>query len=354
MKNIYGFNYNELFLLSIERPVVAQIEITKNCNQDCSFCFRHCDSKTKFIDKSVNDWQKAIDKLIALGIEEINFTGGEPFLFKEVSALFKYAKLKYIKNISVNTSGSINLTRDSLRNVDEIVFSIHGINDAHDKVTGISGSFKKAARNIRYAVKQGKEVGINIIVTSENIYLLDKIYNFFKNFNVSFYYFKLVVDNRNIRRHRVKMAKVIPLYLKFLKKIVDKGQIFKTKITIPTFIINKIFSTAKIPLPECAGGKYRLVIDYRGDVYPCRYFQTKNYFCGNIFIDDLKKVWLNGGGFKKFRKIILEKKYPKECSNCLRKNVCLGGCLAWRIYNNKLKQYGRDIRCKFRNAYFRS
>jgi radical SAM protein with 4Fe4S-binding SPASM domain len=116
----------------------------------------------------------------------------------------------------------------------------------------------------------------------------------------------------------------------------------------------KKYYNRPIPLPSCAGGKYKIVIDFKGDVYPCRYFQTKKFFCGNIFKEKLERIWRNGKGFKFFRNIILYDILPPECRVCYKRSVCFGGCLIWRIYNKKQGCYEKDIRCKLGAAYIGS
>lgn len=352
MKNLDGFNYKELFLLAIEKPLLAQIEITRNCNQNCFFCFRECSPSKRFIDKPIDDWKKVIDRLINLGIEEINFSGGEVFLYKNCFDFFKYIKNKGIKRIIVNTNGLVNLNEKEIENIDELVFSIHGINNVHDKITGITGSFKIAINNLKNILGYKYPVGINTVVTPDNINMLDEIYNYFKKFNLIYHSFNLFIDRNNITKRKKEILEIFPFYLKFLKKINPKKLKLRHGME-NIFIKNKSFFISKIPLPHCAGGKYKIVIDYLGDVYPCQFFQNKNYYCGNVFTDNLKEIWENGKGFKKFREIVINEQYSKKCMKCFKKDKCLGGCLAWRIYNNKLKQYEKDIRCKIGNAYIR-
>lgn len=353
MKNFYGFGYKDLFLLAIEKPLLAQLEITRNCNQFCYFCFRHCNPKNKYLNQSLKDWKEIINRLSILGVEELNFSGGEIFLYEKVFDLFKYAKSNGFRKIIVNTNGTIDLKNNNLQDIDELVFSVHGIGSVHDNITNAPGSFEKLIDNLKYAIKQKCAIGLNTVVTSDNINSINEIYNYFKNFNLLFHSFNLYIDNEAIGKRKLDLEKVFPVYLNFLKQIPLKKR--KLRHGMHDILTkNKEFYNKVISLPHCAAGKYKLVVDYLGDVYPCRYFQTKNYYCGNILKENLKKIWKDGKGFKKFRNIILKEKYPKECKYCIKKYQCSGGCLAWRIYDNKLKQYGRDIRCKIGNAYLGS
>lgn len=349
MKNFCDFTYRELFALAIRKPLLAQIEITKNCNQRCLFCFRSCSPDEIFKDKPIEDWKGAIDKLIKLGVEEINFSGGETFLYKNCNTLFNYAKKKGIKKIVVNTNGLVRLKSGDLKHVDELVFSIHGTNEAHDKITDITGSFDIAIKNLKQILKNKHLVGVNTVVNENNIRNLEGIYRYFKRFNLIYHSFNLSIDRSRIVNGDKKLLKLIPIYLKFIEKTYPHR--LKLRHGMQNIIIkNKEYFDSKIPLPHCAGGKYKLVIDYLGNIYPCRFFQDKKYYCGNIFRGDLKKIWKSGPGFNFFRST----EYPRNCLKCLKKYKCLGGCLAWRIYNDKDKKYGKDIRCKIGDSYIRN
>ena len=110
----------------------------------------------------------------------------------------------------------------------------------------------------------------------------------------------------------------------------------------------------KMQMPVCAAGKSKLIIKYDGSVYPCNFFQTEEYFCGNVFEEDLKEIWKNGKGFKKFRSYYLNENIPNECKNCKKHDNCYSGCRAWtKSYIEKsmdIKQEG-DVRCGVIDAY---
>jgi len=177
--------------------------------------------------------------------------------------------------------------------------------------------------------------------------------NYFKDLDLNFHAFNLYIDCENFSKKVQEYKKIFPKYLKFLKTVPKEKRKLRHGMH-NIFIKDKDFFHSTIPLPHCAAGKYKLVVDYKGDIYPCRYFQTKKYLCGNAIEDDLAEIWKNGKGFKYFRDIILKNELPLQCQSCFKKDKCRGGCLAWRIYNKELECYEKDIRCEFGNAYIRS
>ena len=87
MKLYNGFTRNELAELMWEKPHFAQIELTRNCNFKCLFCFENCDVANKYQDKSCEEWMKVIEELKQLGIKQIHFSGGENFLYKNFAQM---------------------------------------------------------------------------------------------------------------------------------------------------------------------------------------------------------------------------------------------------------------------------
>ena len=351
MKQLNDFSYNELFDLAINKPVMAQIELTKNCNQQCFFCFRYCTPKKKYKDLSINSWTRAINKLIEIGIEELNFSGGEIFLYKEVKELFNYAKRHGIKKIVVNTNGQTDITKEDLRDVDELVFSIHALGNKHNQITGRKGAFKEVLKSLNDALKMKRlKVGINTVVSQVNIDELQKIYDYFKDKRLFFHAFNIQIDQNNPTL-KMNIKKIFPEYLTFIKKIPENRR--KLRHGMQNIFFKK-FPESIVPLPNCAGGKYKLIVDYKGDVYPCRYFQNKEYYCGNILKGDIQNIWKKGKGFKKFRDVVIRRQYPSKCKSCVKKDKCVGGCLAWRLCGQKTKSRQGDLRCEFGDAYSRT
>ncbi|MCK9438455.1 radical SAM protein [Patescibacteria group bacterium] len=345
---INGFSYKELFNLAIQKPILAQLEITQNCNQECSFCFKKCSYQKKYKDFSLLTWKKIVKNLSNFGVTNINFTGGEVFLYRDFIKLVDYSKKNGIKNILVNTNGSVPLSGFDLSKIDSLVFSVHDIGEKHDSIVGLKGAFNNLVKNLKKNIKRS---AINVVITDKNIDRLDDVLNYFKKFDLQFFSFNLAGDING----ETKISKALfKKYLSFLKKL-EKcvGDKVLLRHGMQNIVINdKKFFEAKIPLPHCAGGKYKLLVDYQGDVYPCSFFQNDNFYCGNILNDNLADIWKNGKGFIFFRKQYLEiKNLPNDCKACFKKDKCGGGCFVWRSFNKKTKKYEKDIRCDIGNAY---
>lgn len=61
--DLNGFTRKELMSLIWQHPSLAQLELTRNCNQKCSFCFQGCQLNKNYQDLSLDDWKIIINKL---------------------------------------------------------------------------------------------------------------------------------------------------------------------------------------------------------------------------------------------------------------------------------------------------
>lgn len=349
---INGFSKKELISLIWSRPNFAQIELTRNCNFRCKFCFENCDVQDKYEDKPPELWKKVIDDLYDLGIKKIHFSGGENFLYPYFTEILKYSKEKDLVNL-INTNGSIDIS-NILEYSNEFVFSLHGYKEVNDEITGFKGSFERTIANIEKALNSGKKVSVNTVLIKENFENYKELYTYLNNkFNNLTYSPTMAIpcytgkkfDSFSVPINKENMEK----YLSYVRMI------GKDKFVYKHGLYGLLGEEEKaMQMPVCAAGKSKLIIKYDGNVYPCNFFQTEEFLCGNVFEDDMHKIWSEGKGFKKFREYYLNNNLPEDCMNCKKHNNCFSGCRAWTnsyIHENLRVNKEGDVRCGIIDAH---
>lgn len=364
MNNIQ-FTKNEILELSWEKPSLAQIELTRNCNQSCVFCFQDCSSNKKNVDLGLEEWKKIINKLKHLGVTNINFSGGENCLHKDFEDIIIWSK-KQGFNIVINTNGTFSL-KNIINYVDEIVFSIHGLFDIHNKIVGLNNSFELIENHIMEINDIFNNISINMVVVKSNFKTIEDVYNYFENkYKIKSFSATLPIPCYSGSEYKEEQLDItynlLKEYFLVLKKIPEEKLVLKHGLGNIFKNTSKFYDNSKqFILPSCIGGKYKLVISYDGSVYPCNFFRTDSFYCGNILYDDPVKIWNNGNGFKYFRNYMLDEMIHQDCKQCFKKNRCFGGCRAWtNTYisdyneNKGIIEYERDMRCEITNAFIRT
>ncbi len=110
----------------------------RDCNYACKFCFH---TNTNRIIAHLEDAKEAFRQLKASGMKKINFSGGEPFLQKELLGAFvKFCKKDlHLESVSIVSNGS-QITKDWLdtygRYVDILAVSCDSFNEETNKKIG--------------------------------------------------------------------------------------------------------------------------------------------------------------------------------------------------------------------------
>lgn len=131
-------------------PVGAMIELTSRCNLNCSHCYNANDSRP-IRDISDCDWVEVIRNLCMKGIGAITFSGGEPFIRRELLLKLIMIVAEYPNTrIYINTNGT-NVPESFLNELmpilNRVVFQVSvdsAFPEQHDKVRRIKGAWEKS------------------------------------------------------------------------------------------------------------------------------------------------------------------------------------------------------------------
>ena len=137
------------------------------CNLSCGFCLEGSSPSSKRLDApTLDDVIPYIDEAIELGVEQFSFTGGEPFVIKDIIRILDYAS--HHRPCLVLTNG----TTPMIKRLDDLIklqgnphpisvrVSIdHPSQDSHDAGRG-EGSFAKALAGLKLLHKNGFHVSV--------------------------------------------------------------------------------------------------------------------------------------------------------------------------------------------------
>ncbi len=171
----------------------VEIVLGFSCNNRCRFCSiggRKYDKDTKKI-------KKDIERASREDTKEINFTGGEPTIRKDIVDLVEYANKKFDK-VGVTTNGRMFSNEKFTKSITDAglntaIFSIHSINPKiHDFLTMVNGSFFQTIKGLKNLNKIIDNIDVNLVINSLNYRNLPsftfKIFSDYKVRSICFIY----------------------------------------------------------------------------------------------------------------------------------------------------------------------
>ena len=160
------------YVLKQNPPLISTFQLTHLCNLKCKMCNLWRDPQRGTL--VLNDFRSIIAGLGDLGCCYVSLSGGEPLLIKDISSYLNFAK-KHIPYVNLVTNGylldekfarQLNHTR-----IDMVSISIDGLENTHDQIRGLKGSFAKAVEAIvnlkRFSSRT--RVTVNTVISPWNI-----------------------------------------------------------------------------------------------------------------------------------------------------------------------------------------
>jgi len=178
----------------VSLPLSFTFEPTMACNLACPFCYQR-DYRKNVLKKmlatqlTTNEIKNIFTKLRP-HMKSLGLVGGEIFVRKDMLELLRFFDSLDIP-INIVTNGvlidkAVAKKLKGIKNLEAICYSIHGLENTHDKSVGRKGAFNKAIDGIRNMVGGGGNVWIstNTVLNRNNLVELTKIIKFLKKIGV--------------------------------------------------------------------------------------------------------------------------------------------------------------------------
>ena len=290
--------------------------LTKNCNLKCIYCYANA-GKTgikDIKDQSLEFWIRTIDQLFDLNKNAtINFTGGEPTIYKYFWNVIEYAKSKGLKSILI-TNGSNSKDKDIQKYFDyfsSIQVSIDSLREGINSLTRGKGSLFPAQKVIVALIEKGMEPTIMVVVSKFNKRYLYEFNDKYKS-SATIKYQPMYNIGRGDK------LKSISITGNEYYSILKSQNIERMK--------GDISYKRNMKYIWCGMGKNVLSIEANGDVYPCQLMHHKNYKLGDLNNQSLEEIWINSP-YRHHSVDMIE-----GCKICELKHICSAPCRARAFY----------------------
>jgi radical SAM protein with 4Fe4S-binding SPASM domain len=326
-------------------PLSGSLDLTYRCNLRCVHCYLAGDRISPGQkEMGTRKILSAIDEIAEAGCLFLLLTGGEPLLRDDFPEIYSHAKRKGLL-ITIFTNGTLitkrilELFRDLPPHIIEI--SLYGATaSTYEKITGISGSFKKCMLGIRRLYDHKLHVRIKTILMSLNSHEFFSIQNIAKEFGIKFRFDAALFPCKN--GDKTPLALRVPAGDAVEKEFSDADRARSWKKYFERVRDKSLADT----LYTCGAGITGFHIDPYGFLKPC--LMTKNIAC-NLS----KKSFLTG--WRDIISMIGEKKAGgdvSKCHQCKKIHLC-GFCPAFFEWENGQEDIPSEYLCAIGNHRFK-
>lgn len=158
-------------------PLLANYYLTYKCNSRCTYC--DIPVKPENIPIKETSAEVIIENLAALkrlGVKVVDFTGGEPLIYKKLPEVLRAAKeMGFFTSIANTGTLYPNKAKELAGLIDDLKFSLSTIDpDSYKKERGING-FSRVIESIKIAKSLGEQPSIIATATPESIWHMEDV-----------------------------------------------------------------------------------------------------------------------------------------------------------------------------------
>ncbi|RZO61771.1 MAG: radical SAM protein [Sandaracinaceae bacterium] len=266
------------------------VELTVYCNLKCEMC-----SVWELKQHGV-DFDKAIallDEARALGAKTFVPCGAESFMRKDFLDIVEHAHAIGFERQDIVTNGTMitDAHLDRLERCPSVALhiSIDGPRDIHDRLRG-EGNYDKSVATARACLERGIEIGLSGVILKESLDHLKPLVSLAAELGVgevSFQPFQTEISGPNKDIPRFSLLRTPkPRIIAALEDLAEHADRLGVKIFTESLfgVIPDYLAFGKRPIPP--GGCYLpskfLLVDFRGNIYPCFFMRSEADLMGNV------------------------------------------------------------------------
>jgi MoaA/NifB/PqqE/SkfB family radical SAM enzyme len=276
------------------RPFFVQYSLLNGCNARCAYCNSPARDPAQL---PTDTHEQVLGELARLGTVRIKFLGGEPLLRSDIGRLIRFTKRLGMRAAMV-TNGFLILEKfDDVRELDELIISIDGREQAHDRQRG-SGTWARVMAAIEACAAARIEFFLSAVVTRDSMDEIDWLIATARRLGVMVNFqipqFNLDVYGAGARQVMPDAASIRAILTKVIAEKENGAPILFTTRSYRQTLAWRDYAVERMDRPgepsPCTAGRYFLQIEPNGDVYPCVLhiggFQPKN-----VVRDGVEAAW---------------------------------------------------------------
>ncbi|RIJ43112.1 radical SAM protein [Pontibacter oryzae] len=250
------------------KPVLCNYYVTYRCNAKCSFC-DIWERPSPYI--TLDDVAQNLRDLKRLGVQVIDFTGGEPLLHRQLDQMLEMAQqMGFITTVTTNAMLYPKLAGRLKGKVDMLHFSLDSADkQEHDTGRGVA-CYDFVMESIEVAKQLGERPDILFTVFKHNLHQLEEVYQ-----KVILPNNLVLIINPAFEYNTVATGEQLsPAELKYLSDFGKRKQVYLNE----GFVQLRLDGGNHIAKPVCKAASTTLVISPENElVLPCYHLGTKTF-----------------------------------------------------------------------------
>jgi PqqA peptide cyclase len=309
----------------LPKPLVLVAELTHRCPLHCLYCSNPLEMTKRDAELPTEVWIRIFREAAAAGVLQVDFTGGEPLVRKDLVELVSAARAAGLY-VSLITSG---LPLDENRlgalhkaGLDHFQLSFQGATVEKGREISNTASHPQKLMVLEWLKKYRMGVTLNFVLHRQNIHELEEMIAIVEEHGAgavefaSVQYYGWAFANREAL---LPTRKQLDYCVERIKMVEERWK-GKTRVV---FVVPDYY--AKFP-KACVGGWGRklVLVAPDGAVLPCHAAAVIPEMCfENVKEKSLEEIWESSPAFRRFRG---EEWMQEPCRSCDRRQVDFGGC----------------------------
>lgn len=311
--------------MTTDRLYTLIAELTYHCPLRCVYCSNPTDFAAHPDRLKTEDWLRVFAQAAELGALQLNLSGGEPLLRKDLEALVEGAqRLDFYTNLI--TSG-LPLTRERLaglrdRGLSSVQVSIQDSRASEsDRIAGRS-AFEQKLTVCRWVKELGLPLTVNVVLHRQNLARTAEIVALAESLGAD----RLELANTQYLAWALSnRSALLPSQAQLDEaREVAKAAKERLKGKIELLFVLPDYYSSRPKACMSGWGKRYLLISPDGLALPCHLAHTlPGLTFDNVQQRSLDDIWHHSPGFAAFRG---EAWMPEPCKSCERREQDFGGC----------------------------
>ena len=307
------------------RPYTLVAELTYRCPLRCTYCSNPLDYARHKDALTTEDWLRVFREAEALGVVQLNLTGGEPLLRDDLEALVEGSRaLDLYTNL---ITSAIPLTRERLaelkaRGLNNVQISVQDVEAAaSDRIAGVR-AFDRKLVAARWVKDLGLPLTLNVVLHRDNLDHVPQVIALAESLDAD----RLELANTQYLGWALLNRRQLLPTREQLGRAREVARAARTRLQgrMEVLFVTPDYY-AEFPKACMDGwGRRFLVVAPDGLVLPCH---VAHSLPGLTFESarerSIAEIWRESTSFNAFRG---EAWMPEPCRSCDRRSVDFGGC----------------------------